>query len=313
MSLWESNCGATEKTCQGHQYIGGYNQCANGHAFWRHFTKDDFHPGVERVRLTGKVWTIDSWDGEHFTVEMKDASGNVLDSVTKQGNNFASMGDETLRCEDSVGGWDDGYYNIDLSAPYTRSMGKLEVRVTNTLDQGASDESIGVGDFKLVYDYDPSVEEVEKTWPTESPAMVDRDIPNPTEKWQSDCGMTAKECNGKTYFGGYGECAQGHSFWRVYKREEMHPSAFKVKLKGRIWTIDSWDGETFTVELKNQNGASLVSKTWTGNNFQNLGDWTGQCPNTAGHWNDGMHEIEVEAEISQMVTEIHASVTSTLD
>jgi hypothetical protein len=85
------------------------------------FSTQDFHPGVESVVLTGKVWTIDSWDNEHFTVEMKDQYGNVLSTVTKQGNNFNSNGDETLSCEGSVGGWQDGYFNIRLTAAYSRA------------------------------------------------------------------------------------------------------------------------------------------------------------------------------------------------
>ena len=36
-ALWENNCGATEKTCQGHQYFGGYNECGQGHNIWRVF------------------------------------------------------------------------------------------------------------------------------------------------------------------------------------------------------------------------------------------------------------------------------------
>jgi hypothetical protein len=92
------------------------------------------HPGTHEVILTGKVWTIDSWDGEHFTVEMTDAEGNVLDTVTKQGNNFASLGDETLSCEGSVGGWQDGYFNIHLESPYTTAQGNINVRITSTLD-----------------------------------------------------------------------------------------------------------------------------------------------------------------------------------
>jgi hypothetical protein len=40
------------------------------------------HPGANQIILTGKVWTIDSWDGEHFTIEMQDAHGTVMDSKT---------------------------------------------------------------------------------------------------------------------------------------------------------------------------------------------------------------------------------------
>lgn len=139
-------------------------------------------------------------------------------------------------------------------------MGNLEVRVTNTLDQGAGDESIGIGDFKLVYDYDPAVEEV--VWPTESPANYDGGDATPTHNWSNDCGATEKQCQGIHYWGGHNECAKGNSFWRVFDRDQMHPNTNKVRLTGKIFTIDSWDGETFTVDIRNQNGASLTSETF---------------------------------------------------
>jgi hypothetical protein len=50
------------------------------------------------------------------------------------------------------------------------------------------------------------------------------------------------------YYGGYGECAQGHTFWRYFDMPfHAHPGANKITLTGQVWTIDSWDGESFTV------------------------------------------------------------------
>jgi hypothetical protein len=63
------------------------------------------HPGTFKVTLTGRVWTIDSWDGETFTVEMKNNQGHVMDSVQVRGNNFEGVADETMNCEGTVGGW----------------------------------------------------------------------------------------------------------------------------------------------------------------------------------------------------------------
>jgi hypothetical protein len=68
--------------CQGHKYYGGYGQCASGHQFWRTFGYRDIHPAANRVTFTGKIWTIDSWDGESFTVEMKSQNGHVMDTKT---------------------------------------------------------------------------------------------------------------------------------------------------------------------------------------------------------------------------------------
>ena len=120
-------------------------------------------------------------------------------------------------------------------------MGDVTIKVTNTLDQGASDESIGYGDMKLEYEFGA----FDFVLPTESPVNVDEGERNPTALWQNDCGATEKECAGFNYFGGANQCGQGNSFWRTFGN--FHPGANRVTFRGKIWTIDSWDGETFTV------------------------------------------------------------------
>jgi hypothetical protein len=43
--------------------------------------------------MSGKIWTIDSWDGEQFTIKITDAQGNVMDEATFTGNNFQNLAD----------------------------------------------------------------------------------------------------------------------------------------------------------------------------------------------------------------------------
>jgi hypothetical protein len=167
---------------------------------------DEMHPGVNRVTLTGRIWTIDSWDGETFTIQMSNAQGEIIATRTQTGNNFASLADHTLTCSDGVTGWQDGFFNIQLSAPYSHDQGAITVRITNTLDQGAGDESIGYGDMKFTMDYDPSVEWV-REWPSVSPADYDAGVENPDGLWENDCFASRKECNGMKYYGGHNECA----------------------------------------------------------------------------------------------------------
>lgn len=150
MALWQNDCGATEKTCAGMTYLGGYNECGQGNTMFRVFSAErDIHPSATSVRFTGKIWTIDSWDGETFTVMMNNGAGVEMDSVTIQGNNFAGLADATVQCEGSVGGWADGYYTVELEAPYDASTGDVSIFITNTLNQGPSDESIGYGELQF--------------------------------------------------------------------------------------------------------------------------------------------------------------------
>jgi hypothetical protein len=197
---------------------------------------------------------------------MIDAAGNELGSKTFQGNNFANMADETVQCEGSVGGWQDGYYNIRLEIDYNQDMGDVTAKIVNTLDQGAGDESIGIGNMKLMYEFNDGRPVSEGDY--------DDGLENPTGLWSTNCGPTEKTCQMNHYRGGHGECAQGHQFWRTFKARKIHPGTHTVVLTGKVWTIDSWDGEHFTVEMTDANGHVLDTVTKQGNNFASLGDET---------------------------------------
>jgi hypothetical protein len=57
----------------------------------------------------------------------------------------------------------------------------VRVEITNTLDQGASDESIGYGNMNFEFEFDDGSFE----YPTESPAVYDDDVgvEHPTAEW----------------------------------------------------------------------------------------------------------------------------------
>jgi hypothetical protein len=98
--------------------------------------------------------------------------------------------------------------------------------------------------MELTYEFDDG-----NTQPLESPADYDNGDTDATRFWDNNCGATKKQCAGQDYYGGYNECAQGHEFSRTFEGQRL-ANAHKVVLKGTVWTIDSWDGETFTVELR---------------------------------------------------------------
>jgi hypothetical protein len=134
--------------------------------------------------------------------------------------------------------------------------------------------------MRLWYEFDPEG----KALPCESPANYDAGESNPTELWENDCDATKKQCAGFDYYGGHNQCAQGHNFWRTFYANQMHPGTNKLNFKGMIWTIDSWDGETFTVEMKDQHDNVLDTQQFQGNNFANLADQTVQCEGSVGGW-----------------------------
>jgi hypothetical protein len=140
------------------QYWGGYGQCGKGNTIWREFARPAQHPGTNSIIFKGKIWTMDSWDNENFTVQLLNANGQVMAERTQRGNNFERLGDETMRCSGSpTGGWDDGYFNVELTAPWSVADGAVTVKITNTLNQGTQDESIAYSDLFIKYTYDPTV------------------------------------------------------------------------------------------------------------------------------------------------------------
>jgi hypothetical protein len=68
-------------------------------------------------------------------VQILSQSGAVLAEETYQGNNFNNLADATVQCANTHGSFNDGYFNVDLSADYNlESDGDVTVRITNTLD-----------------------------------------------------------------------------------------------------------------------------------------------------------------------------------
>jgi hypothetical protein len=142
----------------------------------------------------------------------------------------------------------------------------------------------------IEYEYDKSVEWIQ--YPTETPANYDSGVENPTGLWSNDCGATQKECSGFPYYGGHNECANGNRIWRTFYANQMHPEANGVSFSGKIWTIDSWDGEFFTVEMKDQNDNVLDSKQFQAWHSQQAeGQHRMQCPGTVGGWQDGYFTV----------------------
>jgi hypothetical protein len=229
-------------------------------------------------------------------VQMTDGNGNVMDSVTVQGNNFARLGDQTVQCDGSVGGWDDGFFVVSLTAPYDQSKGDVTVRLTNTLDQGAGDESIGYGDMHFEYEFNDGR--------PETTGNYDAGEIDPTSLWENNCGATRKTCNTDQYYGGYNECGSGAQFWRNFERTRMHPGTHRVTFEGRIWTIDSWDGETFTVEMKNDQGTVMDSVQVRGNNFEGVADVTLSCEGSVGGWQDGYFDVMLTSNYDQNMGDV---------
>jgi hypothetical protein len=75
---------------------------------------------------------------------MYDQNGNQLAHMQQSG----SHGAQSQNCADSAG-WTDGYHQIELSAPVDSTVDVVRVEITNTLNQGVGDESIGYGNLNL--------------------------------------------------------------------------------------------------------------------------------------------------------------------
>jgi hypothetical protein len=110
------------------------------------------------------------------------------------------------------------------------------------------------------------------------------DNEDPMVNWEYDCEATTHECDGKSYLGGFGECAVDNKFSRTYPKADFYPGLTSVKLTGRVWAFDSWDGESISVVLTS--GGQTLG-TWTKSDIS-FREHTLQCPGTSGNadWKD---------------------------
>ena len=139
------------------------------------------HPAATCIKLTGKVWTIDSWDNEAFTVTLYDQTGRTLATVTHTDQHSNRRGDWNGNCGFSH--WNDGYFLIELEATLDETVEVIRAEITNALDSGTNDESIGYGEMRLIYSFADVEAESDPVWPESSPANYDEGFENPTELW----------------------------------------------------------------------------------------------------------------------------------
>jgi hypothetical protein len=112
-----------------------------------------------------------------------------------------------------------GIYPIELTADYNDDMGPITIEITNTLNEDNNNESIGIGNVQ----FEASSTAGEICVPVGSEDLIT------TGDWEhTGChGWTEKQCGGKTYFGGYGECGKDSTISRVIQMSN-YPGASKV-------------------------------------------------------------------------------------
>jgi hypothetical protein len=75
--------GWTAKECGGHSYMGGRNECGANSVFTTVLSTNDLR-GTQEIIFRAKIWTVDSWDNEVFTINIIDQEGNVIGSHEQQ-------------------------------------------------------------------------------------------------------------------------------------------------------------------------------------------------------------------------------------
>jgi hypothetical protein len=236
-----------------------------------------------------------------------------MDTKSYQGNNFASLGDWTGQCPGSVDGWQDGYFNVALTSNYDRdTQGDVTIRVTNTLDQGAGDESIAYGDMELDYDYDPDM-------PWDKPEIVNIDEgleEDPTGGWQNNCNdWTTRQCVGHYYWGGQGQCGKDHMVWRDIEMSK-YPGANRISFSGKFWAVDSWDGETARMEIVDEHGNVLdqwETQCVHGHTTADMNFNDGECEHMNPGWGAGWYAVEMSAPYEPSMGVVTIRVSNTLD
>jgi len=183
------------------QVWGGAGECGMGHDIWRVFEDSEMPPGTNHIYFTGVIHTEGTWEDHNaVTIEMRDQYQRLLDMKVYHAN-------------------EEGQQNVFLDSEYSPEFnGDVTVRIMNNLDQDVNDESIGYSDLSFGYEFDPEITDCYEPegFPTRSPADYDYDKSTPTALWDNNCDATKRQCNGFDYYGGAGECGNGHHFTRVF-------------------------------------------------------------------------------------------------
>jgi len=146
--------------------------------------------------------------------------------------------------------------------PYSPSDGDVTVMITNTLNEGVDNESFGIGDMHLFMEFDDG----SYVPPATSPAFYDQNEEgDATRFWDNDCGATKKTCSGFPYWGGAGECGQGHTVSRIFDSNKMPSTTHTLILQGKVWSMDTWDGEKIHITMVDSQGDVLAEAEYVGN------------------------------------------------
>jgi hypothetical protein len=127
--------------------------------------------------------------------------------------------------------------------------------VTTTLNQNSADESFGIADMEIKVpgcNYCGPAEEVVFVAPVST--IMDEGVEEPEQYWDNDCNSYGRqECAGEYMYGGKGQCGNGHTISRQWDMNN-YPGVERVEFTGRIFTVESWDNEHFTIQLIDGNG-----------------------------------------------------------
>jgi len=96
------------------------------------FSKSTFE-GASSLMFTGRIWYLDSWDGEKITITIT-ANSKVISTNTKTCRVLDDTANK-LKCP-STGGWQDHYYDVTMNLDDRNKFKDKDIKITitNTLN-----------------------------------------------------------------------------------------------------------------------------------------------------------------------------------
>ena len=265
---WTYNGGWTTVACGGYNFVGPYTLSNYLYAPTLYFK--DSHAGVKISFLFG---SFDSWDHERFVLRV-----NGID--TFQVRPCLDRGSRTQLCRNTA--WNDQLDRISVGVNHTAQT--MSLQFFSELNQDAWDESWGICDLQITaypYQVDKYGNPLDGGNANYNSYVTYFSCSNAARDagWDYWMGYTRQACGGRWYLGGFGS--------GEYLQKDFHelPTHASVHIRFQFASIDSWDWETFYVNLDN---TRIVTKSYQHDQSNRVQVCGQAC------WRDFLELVDVE-------------------
>lgn len=232
MHGWTTNTGEHERRS------GHLTSTCSDTANTKQYTRTVTPESVDAVHVTASGVALDSWDGEAVKLQVKDETGwRTVDSMTAHFKDGTS--NRAFDCSGTDTEWTGESYSLSGTVDLTGDF--AGVRVVGAKDSEDSDESLAIDEVT-----------VEATTVN---TLVDDHFTTGTADWTTNTGEHVVRGNHLT-----SSCTKDVNT-DTYTKTGIDADVDAVQIDASGVALDSWDGESVKLQVKDANGWRTVSQT----------------------------------------------------